>query len=278
MNLSQVLHSIVVFVAMAGLCRLAAAENICSETVPVNRQVDGIPAFAQCSTSTGSVYSNNGIDTRTTSGGTGWVRTQGSGGYQCTEFAHRYLAFRWNIASVPAGNAGTWCANTPPSGLVKTTVPVHGDIIVFAPGSCGASTTAGHVAVVDVVNATTVTIVEQNGASRRTCAISCANCFLHVQANTNAIIERIATDAARDDANIRFHEENGRVSIQLDGSLKNGSSIRVFDLFGRQKADLTDCIKNGRTISGVAKLPSGAFVVLIQNGDRGLCKKIFVGH
>jgi hypothetical protein len=65
------------------------------------------------------------------------VRTQGSGGYQCTELAHRYLYFRWNVTSVPNGNAGVWCDGTLPSGLVKATTPVHGDLIVLAPGSCG---------------------------------------------------------------------------------------------------------------------------------------------
>ena len=92
---------------------------------------------------TTAVYSNNGTDTSTTSGGAGWIRTQGSGGYQCTELAHRYLYFKWNVASVPNGNAGVWCDAALPSGLVKSTAPVHGDLVVFAPGSCGADATDG---------------------------------------------------------------------------------------------------------------------------------------
>jgi surface antigen len=264
-------------VVLAGLCRFIAAENICSEVVPANRQIDSIPAYAQCSTSTGSVYSNNGIDTRTTSGGTGWIQTQGSGGYQCTEFAHRYLAFRWNIKSVPNGNAGSWCANALPTGLVITTAPVHGDIIVFAPGSCGASTTSGHAAVVDVVNATTVTIVEQNGASRRSCAISCASCFLHVQANSGVLSSPIVSDARGDDAEINVYKENGMFFIRSNGNLKNVSSLRVFDLCGRQKVDLTDCIKNDRVTCGVAQLPSGVFVISVQKGNQVFCRKIILG-
>ena len=130
------------------------------------------------------VYSNNGTDTSTTSGGAGWVRTQSSGGYQCTELAHRYLYFKWNVTSVPNGNAGVWCDGALPSGVVKATTPVHGDLVVFAPGSCGADATTGHVAVIDVVNAdTSLSVVQQNVASRSKYMASCAACFLHVTAN-----------------------------------------------------------------------------------------------
>ena len=165
------------------------AVNICNETVPANRNVDGIPAYAQCTTTNSAIYSNNGVDTSTTSGGTDWVRTQYSGGYQCTELAHRYWYFHWNVTWIPNGNAGTWCDTVPPasSGVVQTTTPVHGDLIVFAPGVCGADATTGHVAVVDVVvSATTVTIVEENSAGRRNSQQSCAKCFLHVVANTGS--------------------------------------------------------------------------------------------
>ncbi len=171
------------------LSSVQQAANVCDETVPTNRFVDGIPAYAQCATTTGAIYSNNGVDTATTSGGTDWIRTQFSGGYQCTELAHRYLYFHWNVNWIPNGDAGTWCDTTPPttSGVVQTTTPVHGDLIVFPPGSCGADATTGHVALVDVVvNSTTVTIVEQNSAGRRNTAISCAKCFLHVSANTGS--------------------------------------------------------------------------------------------
>src|ERR1035438_2188947 len=79
---------------VAGFGFSARADNVCGETVPANRFIDGFPAYAQCTASTSSaIYSDNGIDTSTTSGGTGWVRTQSSDGYQCTELAHRYLYF-----------------------------------------------------------------------------------------------------------------------------------------------------------------------------------------
>lgn len=171
--------------AVASFSPSALAADVCGELVPANRFIDGLPAYAQCTGSTSaSIYSNNGIDTSTLNVGTGWVRTQGSGGYQCTELAHRYLHFRWNVTSVPNGNAGVWCDGNIPSGLVKTTAPVHGDLIVLAPGSCGADAMTGHVAVVDVVNAdSSVSAVQQNSAGRGKYSSTCAACFLHVVAN-----------------------------------------------------------------------------------------------
>jgi hypothetical protein len=66
----------------------AQALGACDETVPANRNVDGIPAYAQCTMSENSaIYSNNGIDTSLTQQGSDWVKTQWSGGYQCTELA-----------------------------------------------------------------------------------------------------------------------------------------------------------------------------------------------
>jgi hypothetical protein len=154
--------------------------------VPANRNIDGFPAYAQCAGSTNSaIYSNNGIDTSTTQMGSDWVRTQWSGGYQCTELAHRYLYFKWQVKWIPNGNAGAWCDTQPPanSGLVQTMTPVHGDIMVLGPGSCGADMSTGHVNVIDVVNGDKLVAVEQNGARRGTYQLSCAKCFLHVMAN-----------------------------------------------------------------------------------------------
>jgi hypothetical protein len=134
-----------------------------------------------------AIFSNNGIDTSLTSMGADWVRTQYSGGYQCTELAHRYLYFKWQVKWIPNGNAGLWCDTMPPanSGVTQTMAPVHGDIMVLAPGSCGADATTGHVNVVDVVDAAKAKViaVEQNGARRGTYNQTCAKCFLHVVAN-----------------------------------------------------------------------------------------------
>ena len=201
MWLSRILVPFGVFLVVGSVCRSGEAANICGETVAANRMVDGIPAYAQCSATTSSaIYSNNGVDTATASGGTDWVRTQSSGGYQCTELAHRYLTFKWNVKSVPTGNAGTWCDGTIPTGLVKAATPMHGDLIVFAPGSCGADATTGHVAVVDVVNTdSTVTFVEQNSPGRRSCANTKAACFLHATANTGVPVDGGTQDSAGSD-------------------------------------------------------------------------------
>ncbi|HET8935230.1 MAG TPA: CHAP domain-containing protein [Polyangiales bacterium] len=163
-----------------------AALSICNETVPANRNVDGIPSYAQCADSnSASIFSNNGVDTSTTQMGPDWVKTQWSGGYQCTELAHRYLYFKWGVKWIPNGNAGMWCDSQPPanSGVVQTMTPMHGDIMVLAPGSCGADGTTGHVTVVDVVADPKLTVVEQNGARRGSYMASCAKCFLHVMKN-----------------------------------------------------------------------------------------------
>jgi hypothetical protein len=166
---------------------VSAALSVCEEMVPSDRNIDGIPAYAQCAASENSeIYSNNGVDTSSTQLGPDWVRTQRSGGYQCTELAHRYLVFRWDIDWVPRGNAGSWCDTVPPEsiGIVQTMTPVHGDIMVLAPGSCGASASTGHATVVDVVDASgRLTVVEQNRARRGTYQTSCAKCFLHVVEN-----------------------------------------------------------------------------------------------
>lgn len=191
MILSRAALSCAVWATMLGAAASTRAADICGETVPANRFIDGIPAYAQCAASmTSAVYSDDGIDTSTTSAGTSWVRTQGSDGYQCTELAHRYLYFRWGVPAVPNGNAGVWCDATLPSGLEKATTPIHGDLIVFAPGSCGADSTTGHVAVIDTVNSDgSLTAVQQNVAGRQKYNLTCAACFLHAVANSGAAID-----------------------------------------------------------------------------------------
>ena len=167
------------------LARESAALDVCSETVPAERAVDGIPAYAQCDGSnSASIWSNDGVDTATSSLGSDWVRTQQGGGYQCTELAWRYLHFRWNI-DYRHGDAKDWCDGMLPATLVKSTTPMHGDLIVFDGGSCGADATTGHIAVVDTTDAAKakVTLVEENSAGRRSANISCALCFLHAVAN-----------------------------------------------------------------------------------------------
>jgi surface antigen len=260
-------------IGSSAVCLNSQAENICNETPPANRAIDGIPAYAQCTTSTNSsIYSNNGVDTRTTSGGTGWVKTQGGGGYQCTEFAHRYLYFHWNIKSVPGGNAGTWGDDALPNGLVKTTTPVHGDIIVFAPGSCGAGATTGHVAVVDLVNGTSLTIVEQNGASRRTCKASCARWFLHAQVNTGVLSSPDVLAAA--DLSVTCAKKT--ITIRLNRDFTTAASVRVYNLHGQLIADLTNRQNNGKISFETGTAPSQSLIVSVRKGNRMLCRRVLV--
>ena len=196
------LSAVVVVVVVTAFASPSLAADVCGETVPANRFIDGIPAYAQCAASmNAAIYSNDGIGTATMATDSTWVRTQRSGGYQCTELANRYLRFRFNVTSVPNGDAGVWCEAALPAGLQKVTAPVHGDLIVLAPGSCGADATTGHVAVVDTVAADTLMAVQQNGASRSRYNLTCAACFLHATANTGAPSpDGGAGDAGRPDA------------------------------------------------------------------------------
>jgi hypothetical protein len=186
MQVSRYFIFITVCAITASVGRKSAADNVCKETVPSNRFVDGFPAYSQCAASTdSSIWSSNGINTNTTTPGTGWALTQLTGGYQSTEFVYRYLYFKWNVNYRANGVAKDWCDDTLPNTLKKTSTPVHGDVIVFAPGACDADWSIGHLAVVDTVDkaASAVTIVEQSPVGRRSCAIGTASCFLHVVAN-----------------------------------------------------------------------------------------------
>jgi surface antigen len=150
-------------------------DMICSE--PASATIDGIPAYDYCGNF--DVWSNNGVDTKSASGGAGWIRTETNYGYQCTELALRYLHFEHGITTVWKGisYADEMCA-THPAGVSVVGTPAHGDLMVFAAGSCGADSVAGHVAVVDTVNASTIDVVQQNPAGKVTWNTACASCFL----------------------------------------------------------------------------------------------------
>lgn len=154
-----------------GICGGGAVESI-----------DGIPAYGYCGNF--DVWSNNGVDVQESPGaGPGWVKTEGGYGFQCFELTSRYMHFKFGVS--PTWNvlyASEMC-NTHPAGVTVTQNPMHGDLIVFAGGSCGIAAPAGHVAVVDTVTASTVTAVQQNVAARVTWQKSCASCFLHATAN-----------------------------------------------------------------------------------------------
>jgi surface antigen len=262
------------------------AANLCNETVPSDRMVDGIPAYQQCTDSTNAdIYSNNGVDTAASSGGSGWTRTQFGGGYQCTELAHRYLSFKWAVKSVPNGNAGVWCDGSIPSGLEKTTTPVHGDLIVFAPGSCGADQTTGHVAVVDVVNTnTTVTFVEQNRAGRRSCASNTAACFLHATANGGGIIDGGALDGpapdsratAAPDSSVRPDRPAGAEVPDSAGALSTGGALGAGGALGHGGNSSLPTGSGGATATASGGAPgsggqttSGGTTVVASAGGTG---------
>ncbi len=157
-----------------------AVDYICNESPAAT--LDGIPAYAYCGNF--NVFSNNGSDTKSASGGTGWVQTEGGYGYQCVEYAVRYEHFKFSVGTGWGISYAYQMCNTHPTGIAKATTPVHGDLMIFAPGSCGADGTAGHVAVVDTVGSTTVKVVQENTAGSYTYNKSCASCWLHASANS----------------------------------------------------------------------------------------------
>jgi hypothetical protein len=156
----------------------SAIDTICGEAPSAT--IDGFPAYAFCGNF--NVYSDNGIDTQST-GGTGWVETQGLYGYQCTELALRYFRFKWSVDPGGfVGDAKNFCA-AHPAEVTETSSPIHGDLAVFTPGCGGADATTGHVAVIDTVATSTIFVVEQNMAGSSTWARSCVSCYLHATKN-----------------------------------------------------------------------------------------------
>ena len=158
----------------------ATVDYICSESASAT--LDGIPAYQYCGNT--NVWTNNGVDTRSASGGAGWTQTEGGYGYQCVEYAVRYARFKFGVSTAwGVGYAYEMCA-THPSGISTTSSPVHGDLVVFTPGACGVDATAGHVAVVNTQTSSTVTVVQENYAGSYTYNKSCVKCYLHEASNT----------------------------------------------------------------------------------------------
>jgi surface antigen len=145
-----------------------ADDGICDEASAAT--IDGIPAYAMCTVaSTSDVWSNDGVHTASSPGtGSGWVQTAYGNGYQCTELAGRYMQFVWSVTpDWLNGDAKDICSLPLPSSLEITMTPVHGDLAVFPGGCDGASTTTGHVAVVNTVSASKISVVQQNVARHR---------------------------------------------------------------------------------------------------------------
>lgn len=178
-------------------------DYICNETATAT--LDGIPAYAFCGNT--DVWSNNGVDTKTTSGGAGWIRTETNYGYQCTELALRYERFKFGVTTVWPGISYAYqmCA-THPAAMSTTNAPIQGDLMIFAPNSCGADSVAGHVAVVDTVNASTIDVLQQNPAAKTTYNTACASCFLHAANNhgTNDPCEESTLDGVYCGQSVKF--------------------------------------------------------------------------
>ncbi len=177
--------------ALAGACAsstedvgssAATIDYICNEKASAT--LDGIPAYAYCGNF--NVWSNNGVDVKSTSGGNGWVQTEGGYGYQCVEYAVRYEHFKFGVKTGWGISYAKQMCATHPSSMSVTTKPVHGDLAIFGAGSCGADATAGHVAVVSSVTSTNFTAVQENSAGTYTWKKTCASCFLHATANNGS--------------------------------------------------------------------------------------------
>jgi surface antigen len=101
--------------------------------------------------------------------------------YQCVELAQRYFGTLYGTAPVWYGNAIDLC-NTYPSGVVKTSSPVSGDLVVFNSG------TYGHVAVITSVTSSSVNVIEQNSSPNGVNTYSRGSnvaCYLHATKNSN---------------------------------------------------------------------------------------------
>jgi len=160
----------------------AEVDYICNQSPKAT--LDGIPAYSWCGNT--NVWTDNGVDTKTSSGGSSWVETEGGYGYQCVEYAVRYFYFHWNVShNWFVGYAKDMCG-THPADVSVTSSPVHGDLAVFTPGACGADATAGHVAAIDTVGGSTISVVQENPAGTYTWNKSCVACYLHASANNSS--------------------------------------------------------------------------------------------
>jgi CHAP domain len=167
-----------------------ADDGICGEAAQAT--IDGIPSYAMCNAATTSnVWSDDGVHTAGSGSGGNWVETEGgNNGYQCTELATRYFYFKWDVTrSWSPGYAKDMCSQALPSSVEKTSKGMHGDLLVVVPGCEGADPTDGHVAVVDDVSGSTISVVQQNTTyngqpvGTGTFDSSCVLCFLHAVAN-----------------------------------------------------------------------------------------------
>lgn len=166
----------------------AAIRSACPADTHADAIIDGIPAFARCKNANGTyhdtnIYSDDGVHTSATQKSSAWLETEGGHGYQCTELASRYMHFQFGVPTHWGIDVAEQMCDVTVAGVEHTSSPMHGDLIVL-PGS------AGHVAVIDDVTSTHVTVVQQNvaGEPTGTYARSSAKCFLHATANSTACL------------------------------------------------------------------------------------------
>ncbi len=181
--------------------------------------IDGIPAFYNkntcpalldhscCSDNTElNLFSDNKGLSYATMPPIGGFATEYGWGYQCEEFAYRYVYGRFGIKLPPVPSAWQMCGldsseittywasgNGTPD--YSSYTPVHGDVMVFfaGPNACQVGGSNGHVAIVaDKPSAapndpSKIWVVEQNwgngGNEPRSADKSCARCYMHINKN-----------------------------------------------------------------------------------------------
>eukprot|EP00602_Paraphysomonas_sp_CaronLab_P007366 CAMPEP_0185036518 /NCGR_PEP_ID=MMETSP1103-20130426/29619_1 /TAXON_ID=36769 /ORGANISM="Paraphysomonas bandaiensis, Strain Caron Lab Isolate" /LENGTH=240 /DNA_ID=CAMNT_0027574077 /DNA_START=248 /DNA_END=970 /DNA_ORIENTATION=- len=123
--------------------------------------------------------------------------------YQCVELAQRYFGELYGTTPIWYGNAIDLC-NTYPSGVVKTSSPIAGDLVVFNTG------TYGHVAVITHVGGGYVDVIEQNSSPTGTNTYSMSSnvqCYLHATKNSGSCPNKgwyCGNDGVDKDPNVNY--------------------------------------------------------------------------
>jgi surface antigen len=133
--------------------------------------------------------------------------------YQCVELAQRYFGTLYGTTPIWYGNAIDLC-HTYPSGVVKTSSPIPGDLVVFNTG------TYGHVAVITSVSSSTVNVIEQNSSPNGKNSYSRGSnvaCYLHANKNSGSSCRNAGwycgNDGLGKDANTKYYCSSSGGSI-----------------------------------------------------------------
>lgn len=136
------------------------------------------PSCGTAMTSFNGVSAKSNGGNQCTGNSCGGYGTYGSQ-YQCVELAQRYFGQLYGTTPIWYGNAIDLC-DTKPSGVVKTSNPIPGDLVVFNTGSYG------HVAVITSISGSTLNVMEQNSSPTGTNSYSTSSsikCYLHAEKN-----------------------------------------------------------------------------------------------